>query len=399
MSEASAHKLSYAVETTRGTTPTNPRFRALPDTRTTLALTRDSLTSERLTGDRFPSEPRSGAKGVSGDVLADLSSRAYDDFIASALQGAWVNDVGAGTDTITFDVDSNPAAPVEVGDTIGAPANGTVTVESLNAKAQEAVLRYDPTVTGPAVTYELVGLDSVTIDSVLYEVTAYTDAVEDATVKAGDTRKSFSILREFSDFSGGGAKPFLLYAGCEVASWNLTAAANGLAKSTFTMFGQSMVGPSTTAPANSSVAPAFDNEPFDTFSGQMDIDGAESAIVTDYNITINNGHAPRYVIGKESSQDPSVTQSVIDGSITAYFEDASLYEKFVNEEALALKLTLSDTAGNQMIVNLPNLKVGNGTQPDVTADGPITLTVNFTAHKDTTLASHISVQRTYPLAV
>ena len=396
MSEASAHKLSYVEESTRGTTPTNPRFRALPDTRTTLALTRDSLTSERITGDRFPAEPRSGAKGVSGDIPADLSSRAYDDFIASALQGAWIE--SGGTDTITLEEDGVPALGTVVEDSFTTPANGIVYVESIDAKAEEVVLRFEPTVPGPSVSYEIFGADSVTIDSVVFEVTLYTDAAEDGLIKAGDTRKSFSILREFSDFDGG-EKPFLLYSGCEVSTWNIAAAANGLAKSTFTMFGRDMVGPSTTAPANSSVAPAYDTEPFDTFSGALEIDGVEECIVTDYSMTINNGHAPRYAVGCATSQDPSVTQAVVEGSITAYFENAVLYEKFVNEESLALKLTLQDSAGNKMLIDLPNLKVGSGTQPDVSGDGPITITVNFTAHKDETLGSHVSVQRIYPLAV
>lgn len=394
MSEASAHKLSYVEETTRGTTPTNPRFRALPDTRTTLALSRDSLATERLTGDRFPAEPRSGAKGVAGDIPADLSSRAYDDFILSALQGEWFG--SSSNDTITLEVDSTPNTEVDVNDTF-ATANGVVTVESLDAKGEEVVLRYDPTITGSAVTYELYGLDSVTIDSIVFEVTLYTDAAEDMTVIAGDARKSFSILREFSDFEAG-EKPFLLYTGCEVASWNLAASANGLAKSTFTMFGRDMVGPSEFAPTNSSVAPAFDTEPFDTFSGEMKIDAAATCTVTDYTLNVNNGHAPRYTVGCATSQDPSVAQSMIDGSITTYFNDASLYEKFVNEESFTLELTLQDSAGNKMIIGLPNLKIGSGTQPDVTGDGPVTITINFTAHKDEALGSHISVRRVYPLA-
>lgn len=394
MSEASAHKMSYVPEVTRGTTPTNPRFRALPDTRTTLALTRDTLTSERITGDRFPAEPRSGARGVSGDIPADLSTRAYDDFIASALQGQWVET--GGNDEITLEVATVENTNVAEGDTFNT-TNGVVTVETLNAKAEEVVLRFDPTVTAPATTHELYGLGSETIDGTLFEITAYTDVEESATVKAGDTRQSFSILREFSDFAPG-KKPFLLYSGVEVASWNLTAAANGLAKSTFTMWGRDMAGPSTDAPVNSSVAPAFDTEPFDTFSGSLEIDDVAECIVTDYNLTINNGHAPRYVVGCSTSQDASVTQSVIEGSITAYFNDETLYEKFVNEGSISLKLTLQDSDGNKLVVYLPNLKVGSGTQPDVGGDGPITIPVNFTAHKDDALASHISVERIYPVA-
>lgn len=307
MSEASAHKLAFVVEATRGTTPANPVFQRLPDTRTTLGLNKENLPSERLTGDRFPAEPRTGASLVTGDIPADLSREVYDEFISSALQGAWVLDV----------------------------------------------------------------------------------------CLAGSTRKSFSFLREFSDFEAGKER-FLLYSGCEVSSWNLTADANALAKSTFSFFGRNMAAPSLTAPAGTTYTAAVETEPFDTFSGELKIDGVESLIVTSYNITINNGHAAKFVVGHPTSQDPMVSQSVIEGSLTAYFENADLYTKFIDEESMSLELTLQDSEGYGFIILLPNLKIGAGTQPDVTADGSITIPINFTAHKDAGLGSHISVERFEP---
>ncbi len=400
MSEASAHKLSYIKETTRGTTPTYPVFTALPDTRNTLALTRDVLESERISGDRFPSEPRAGIRGVGGDIPCDLSIRDYDDFIASALQGEWVE--SGGVDTVDLDLNGGtPSVMTTVGQTEPV-TEGDVYIHGLDAKAGKTILRFEPTApSGPAEFYELFGAPSavVTIDGLdTYQVLGYVDAAEEATVIAGDTRLSFSVLREFSDFAAG-EKPFLLYNGMEVASWNLSAAANDLAKSTFTFFGRDMVGPSLTAPTYASVAPAFDGEPFNTFSGSLKIDGVEGCTVTDYSITINNGHAPRYAVGCDTSGDPSVTQSFIESTFTLYFEDAVLYEKFVNEGSISTELTLADSANNQMIITMPNQKIGAGAQPDVTDDGPITITINTTAHKDDALGSHISVRRLYPVAV
>ena len=396
MSEASAHKLSYLIESTPGTTPANPRFTRLPDTRTTLNLSKENLPSERLTGNRFPAKPRTGASVVGGDIPADLSSRTYDDFIASALQGTWMN-TGAGEDSFNLEIDDVANNGVTVNDTFNT-TNGVVTVESIDSKAEEVVLTYDPTAPGDIQTFELFGVDSVTIDGAVFETIAFTDVEESAKIKAGETRMAFSILREFSDFAAG-KKPFLLYKGCEVATWNLTAAANGLAKSTFTFFGRSMAGPDENAPTGTTYKPAIDTEPFDTFSGQMKVDGNATCIVTDYNLTINNGHAPRYGVGCAESGEPSTTQSVVEGSITAYFEDETLYKKFVDEETLALELTLEDSKGNKMTVNLPELAVLPGTQPDVTADGPITIVVNFSAHEDQTEASHVIVTRTIPVTV
>ena len=86
-----------------------------------------------------------------------------------------------------------------------------------------------------------------------------------------------------------------------------------------------------------------------------------------------------------------VGQSVVEGSITAYFENEELYQKFVDESKLALKLTLQDSLGNQLIIDLPNLRIISGTQPDVTGDGSITIPINFTGHHDDTIDTHIAV--------
>ena len=392
--DASKHKLAYVVETTRGTTPTNPRFTALPDTRTTLNLTRDTLTSERITGDRFPAKPRKGAQGIGGDLPVDLSASCYDDFISSALQGAWV-EVGT-ADTVDLEIDDVANNGAVEGDTF-ATTNGVVTVERLDSKGAEMVLRYDPTTPAAATSYEISGTGDAkaTIDGEVFDVIAYTDGANDATAKAGDTRLSFSVIREFSDF---GAERFGLYKGCEVATWNLSAASNNIAKSTFTLWGREFVGLSNDMPALASRAPAINTQPYDTFSGQMNVDGVESCAVTDYNFSINNGHAPSYVVGKQNSEDASVTQAIVEGTVTVFFEDATLYNKFVGEQSFSLTLTLEDLDANQLVISLPNLEISSAPL-DVTADGPISVPIAFTAHKDDTAGTHISVQRLFPLAV
>lgn len=299
MSEASAHKLSYSAETVRGTTDSTPVFTRLPDTRTTIALQKDTLATERLSGDRFPAAPRTGASTVAGDIPVDLSIDTYNPFIESSLQGAFA----AGT------------------------------------------------------------------------------------AKAGTTRKSFSILREFSDIS---ADQFLLYTGCEVSQWTLSAAANGLAKSTFSMLGRSATAPATADPATSYVA-AGTSEPFDTFSGEMTIDGSASCIVTDYTVNVNNGLEAKYAVGCEGSEDPTVAQSIVDGSLSVYLEDMTLYKKFINDQSLSLSLKLVDADANYITVAIPNAVISSGTQPDVTADGAIMLPISFTAHYHAGTGSHISV--------
>ena len=419
MAEASAHKLSFVEEAVRGTTPTNPRFAKLPDTRTTIALQKDTLTSERLTGDRFPAEPRTGASSVGGEIPVDLSFQTYNDFIASALQGEWdaqgtvpptiaspdaaftygTREANEDSCSITYVTNAN-VAPQTIADinegSSWTSANGTVTVEEIDTVEQSVVLFFDDSANGGAspaqIELSLTGTATGTIDAEEVTLASVTNAVGSEIVKAGDTRKSFSVLREFSDL--GGAEKFLMFDGCEISTMAITASANAIATASFTIFGQGGGDPLTAAPAGTSYKDAIDSQPFDTFSGFLQIDGVATCVVTEFNMNVNNGHAARYGVGCPDSQDPTVTQSVIDGSLTAYFNDMDLYKKFVDESSFSLRLAFADAAGNQLEIFLPKLRVGSGTQPDVTADGPITIPINFTAHKDDTEGTHLVMKST-----
>tara|TARA_R110000764_G_scaffold239436_1_gene338883 strand:+ start:5290 stop:6489 length:1200 start_codon:yes stop_codon:yes gene_type:complete len=399
MSEASNHILSYCVETTRGTTPTNPRFQQLPDSRTTLALGKSTLATERLTGTRFPSAPRHGASEVTGEIPSELSAFSYDDFILGALQGAWVADGGSVADTCDLEIAGTPTNGAVVGDTY-ATTNGTVTVSTLDAIGQYLVLVYTPTISGVDETYTYGSVNvGFTIDGDLFEVVAFDANAESASAVAGSVRTGFSVMRQFTDFAAD-QENTMIFSGCEVASWNFTADANSLAKSTFTMFGIDMdYVLAANTPTGMSVAPPHTTEPFDTFSGDLEIDGVDSCVVTAVAFTVDNGIAANYFVGCPVSGDPTVGDSMIEGSLTAVFDDAALYNKYLNEESFTLSVLLTDTLGRGLRVSFPNLKVGTGTQPDVTAPGPIPITINFSAHYDASILSHIKATRTSPSAI
>lgn len=394
MSDAAQHLLSYVAESTRGTTPTNPRFRRLPDTRVTGGLAKDVLPSNRITGTRIPAEPRHGAKSVSLEIPVDLSAIAYDDFLASAFQGTWTET--GGTDTITIEQDAVSTASTDVGDTFST-TNGTVTVEHIDARAERVDLRYDPTAGGAATTYQLWNTtDTVTIDGDVFQVTLFTDAEEIGTLLAGETRQAFSILREFTDLGGGTPKPFLLYKGCEVNTFSLQATANGIVTGSFSFFGQSMDAPATAAPTNTDYAPEFSTVAFDTFSGDAKIDGVSSSIVVDFSLTVNNNIAARYAVGVATSRDPSNGDQPIEGNVTLNFENADLYEKFVNDTSFSLEFEFKDATDREMTLTLPNCRVGSGVSPDVSAQGDINISIPFTAHNDVATGSHAKVVRKKP---
>ncbi len=88
----SAHELIYCTESTFGVTPSTPDMKRFRHTGTTLALTRESLQSKELRHDAQISDFRLGADSVSGEVQFELSYGSFDDFLAAAIRGAWVED-------------------------------------------------------------------------------------------------------------------------------------------------------------------------------------------------------------------------------------------------------------------------------------------------------------------
>lgn len=86
-------KLWYIEEVTAGTTPPTPLFKPLRYTSDTLTLTKESLQSAELDGEREINAIRTSANQVTGAVSVELSAGSHDDLIEAALQGTWTADV------------------------------------------------------------------------------------------------------------------------------------------------------------------------------------------------------------------------------------------------------------------------------------------------------------------
>lgn len=193
-------------------------------------------------------------------------------------------------------------------------------------------------------------------------------------LKAGTTRRSFSILRHFTD-QASGDKPYHLFSGVEFNTLNLTIPASGMVTGSFGAVGK---GQSILTDLSSLGTPTFTDPttvaPFDSFTGSITEAGSDISVVTEVSLSLANGLAPRNVVGSDETILPSIGRSNLTGSITAYFENAVLLEKFLNETESSLVVTLEDPAGNTYTIELPRIKY-NGGQPDVSGEGSIT--INF----------------------
>ncbi len=209
--------------------------------------------------------------------------------------------------------------------------------------------------------------------------------------KAGVTRHYFSFLRHFSDLPG---FPYFIYRGCEINSMQLTIAANAIITGVF-----SVVGSSQTLLADLSTlgTPTFPTPPatapLDSFTGELKEGGATIGVVTEITLNLQNGIAPRFVVGSKNSILPSMARSNLTGQLTVFFEDATMINKFINEEGSSVEFTLPDGEGNMQTHIIPNI-IYTGGKPDVTGEGPISLAMPFQAKLDPATGTNYIIQRT-----
>ncbi|MGI9277481.1 MAG: phage tail tube protein [Endozoicomonas sp.] len=209
-------------------------------------------------------------------------------------------------------------------------------------------------------------------------------------LKAGSKRRSFSVLRHFSDLDTAD-KPYHLFNGVELNNFSLTVAPDAIVKATFAAVGKGMV-TAGDKPASATLAAPTTTGVMDSFTGTLKENGAPIAVVTEVQLTLENGIEPRFVVGSKETIQPRIGRSNLTGQITAYFENSALLDKFLNETESSLEFTLPDAAGNQYTFILPRVKY-NGGQPDVSGQGDITLAMPFQALFDSTAGSNLVVQR------
>ena len=133
--------------------------------------------------------------------------------------------------------------------------------------------------------------------------------------------------------------------------------------------------------------------PYDSFTGEILEGGAAIAVVTQLDLSLDNGMEPTFAVFNDTTLRPTDGKSRITGTLTAYYESRALYQKFINGTNSSIVFTLTDPDGNDYLVELPNIKYTGG-NPDVSGEGPVTLALAFSAIYDPTTTSQIKITRT-----
>lgn len=207
-------------------------------------------------------------------------------------------------------------------------------------------------------------------------------------LKVGTTPKFLSVEDYAADIDQA-----RLFTGMTVSTMGISLAPNQMVATTFGMVGKDMTISATEKTQDAASGAA----PFDAYSGDLAIGnvGASSsvAIVTGLDFTLTNSFAPTFVIGDDSAPSLEYGRAEVEGTLTAYFEDSALINRFLNETETEIVVSVNDpTAANAYTFTFPKVKINSA---DVGVDGPTSRIVNmsFVALYDATLGTNLMIQR------
>lgn len=207
-------------------------------------------------------------------------------------------------------------------------------------------------------------------------------------LKVGTTPKFMSIEDYAADIDQA-----RLFTGMTVSSMGISLAPNQMVTTTFTMVGKDMTIGATEKTQDAASGAA----PFDAYSGDLSIGDvgslSASAIVTAVDFTLDNAFAPTFVIGDDSAPAIQSGRATVEGTFTAYFEDAALINRFLDETESALQVSVNDPTGsNEYTFLFPRIKINSA---DAAVGGPESRMVecSFVSLYDTTEATNLKITR------
>lgn len=204
-------------------------------------------------------------------------------------------------------------------------------------------------------------------------------------LKVGTTLGSFTVRRRFTDIS-----QVQVFTGVQFTGVSLTVN-DQITSLTLNTLGRGM---STSDIAGATLDAASTTSPFSGLDvGSINEGGVSIAAITEISLSLDNGLQAAFALGSPETTEPTYGRSNLTGTVTAYFQNQTLLDKFLNETESSIDFTVTDGAGNDLKFTIPRIKYSGG-QPDVGGEGAIFLTMPFQALLDDTTSTNLIIERT-----
>jgi hypothetical protein len=208
-------------------------------------------------------------------------------------------------------------------------------------------------------------------------------------LKVGTTPKYFTMEDAANDIA-----QFRLFTGLAVSTASFSIAPNQMVTATFDMVGKGMTQAGTTGSTGGTPTASTTNSPFDSYSGTITDGGSGISIVTSIDFSLSNSLAPTFVVGADNAQSLEFGSAVVEGTMTVYYEDETLINKFLNETESSITVSVDDPTGsNAYTFEFPRVKYNGASVPLQNPQSRL-ITLPFVALYDSVEGTNLKMTRT-----
>jgi hypothetical protein len=319
----------------------------------TMDMTRDAYMSREILSSQQMRDMRLGTKRPQGAIVGEVAPGSWTEAWQGGLRRNFTT-MGTATGSVAVSggkfvyTGANPSTTFKVGDVVRGTGFGTAANNGLYRIS--ALSASDVTVLPTAVTEAggsargLAGIGSKTFIPA-----------------SGQLDLSYFIEHWFSDVAQSER-----FVGCKVAQIDINVPPTDMATIQVTFMGKDMqtgtatyaYGAKTAAATNSVLAGA---------NGALSVNGTDYVTITSLQMSISTNLTNDAVVGSTLIREHIPGRVVVQGRLTALFEDATMRDMFLNETDVQLHLLLTDTqtpVPGFFSIFLPKIRLAGGQKDD-----------------------------------
>lgn len=362
-------QLRYKVQSGQGVAAGPSGGQILRRVTSDLSLNKDAYQSEEIRSDQQVADYRHGVRRVAGTINGEISPGTYADLIAAILRRDFtaVTPITAASITIglgsllgaiqTYTVGRAAGSyltdGIKAGDVVRLTAGG---FNAANLNKNLLVLA----VTAPSLTVIPLNGVALVAEGPIASATVSVPGKKTFVPTSGHLDKYITFEHWFADIGQSE-----LFSDCKLAQLDVNLPATGMATIAAQVQGIDM----TTATAAYFTAPAVETTSgiVAAVNGVLTAAGVPVGLLTGMSASINANLTGDPVVGQNTVPDLYPGRVVVTGQMTAYFQDATLRDAFINETELGITAVLATTNGaaaDFVAITMSRVKLGGAAKDD-----------------------------------
>ncbi len=381
MSDANRVQISYVAETTFGDQETGSNLQVLRLNSESLNHDMATTVSEELRSDRQISDIARIGVSASGDIAFELSYGSHDDFLKAALMAAsWSSEVKISS-ALTISASSTDNSINDSASGFGSfVENQWVYVSGFTTAANNGFFKV-----GTVTAAKLILQNGTLVTEIAGDLVTVQMGPQ---VTNGTTAYSYNIEKEYQDLSS----ILSLFKGMSVNTMSLEVPADGRITGSFGFLGSAEESLTATGGAG-----------YTTETTTVIMTGANhvprfmenlsDTSILSFSLSLNNNLRTRMIVGTLGVDSMGVGSVEVTGSVQIHFTTAALYNKYLNQTRTSIAIGVRDVDGNGYIIDLPSVKIVNGTRSAGGINTDVIGEFEFSAIMDSTEEVTIRVAR------